>query len=139
MWRVLLVWLVPMAVAVAAVVVAVTARRSRQLDGLRRALSIAAVLAVVVPAFFLVFPTQRHDVNGVVECPLSGAAQSVMPGDHDSELYRFWEPCVRASRRAVGLSTGGYALVAGLVGLVVLNAPRRDRAPQAPTRTAVRL
>ena len=139
LWRVLLVWLLPLTIAVAALLVAITARRSRQLDGLRRALSVVAVVAFVVPAFFLFFPTQWHDANGVVECPLSGAAGSVMPGDHDSELYRFWEPCVAASRRHGGVSTGAYAVVAGVIGLIVLRAPRRDRAvPRPSSRSALR-
>lgn len=126
---VLLVWLAPTAVVVVAAVFAVVARHRRQLDGPRRVLSVAAVVAVVVPAFFLAFPAHAHagtdTLDGVGECPLSGAAGSVMPGEHASEMYRFWQPCVTASRDAVGLSVGLYALAAGAAGVVLLRAPRR--------------
>lgn len=137
LWSVLLVWLVPSAIAVVALVVAVTASRVRVLDTGRWVLSVVAVVAFVVPAFFLSFPSQWHEADGAVfECPLSGAAGSVMPGDRDSELYRFWEPCVVASRLRAGVSTGAYAVAAGVIGSIVLRAPRRDRPASASSRRA---
>ena len=138
LWQVLLVWLVPSMVAVAALVVAVTGSRRRELSNLRWVLSVVSVVAFVVPAFFLFFPTQWHEADGaVLECPQSGAAGSVIPGAHDSELYRFWEPCVAVSRRHVEVSTGAYAVFAGVVGLTVLRAPRRGQAvPQSSSRSA---
>lgn len=127
---VLLIWLVPLTIAAVAAVVAVVVGRRRRLDALRRALSVAAVVAVVVPAYFLALPAHSRSgtqtPDGVVECPLSGAGGSVMPGDHASELYRFWAPCVTASRRDVGLSLGLYAVAAGAVGVAALKAPRRS-------------
>lgn len=130
---VLLLWVVPVLVATTAAVVALVARRRRRLDTLRRVVSIAVVVAVVLPAYFLALPAHSHrgtqTPDGVVECPLSGAAGSVMPGDHASELYRFWKPCVTASRRNVGLSVGLYAIAAGVAGVAVLTAPRRASAP----------
>lgn len=138
LWQVLLVWLVPSVIAVVALVVAVTASRRRQLDNLQWVLSVVSVVAFVVPALFLFVPTSWHEADGaVLECPLSGAAGSVMPGDHDSELYRFWEPCVAASRLRVGVSTGAYAVAAGVIGLIVLRAPRRDRAASEPSFRSV--
>lgn len=138
LWWVLLVWLVPSAIAVAALVVAVTASRRTRLDNLRWVLSVVSVVAFVVPAYSLLFPTSWHEADGaVLECPLSGAAGSVLLGDHDSDFYRFWEPCVATSRRHVGVATGAYAFVAGVIGLVVLRAPRRDRtAPKPSFRSA---
>ncbi|GAB2594209.1 hypothetical protein GCM10009593_38660 [Microlunatus antarcticus] len=139
LWSVLLLWLVPSAIAVAALVVAVAASRRRQLDNLRWVLSIVSVVVFLVPALFLFVPTSWHEADGaVLECPLSGAAGSVMPGDHDSELYRFWEPCVAASRVRVGVSTGAYAVAAGAIGLIVLRAPKRSWAESPSQRSASR-
>jgi hypothetical protein len=140
LWRVLLVWLYPSAIAVAAFVVAFRTSRRRQLDDPRWVLSVFSVVAFVVPAFFLLFPTQWREAAGtVVEYPQSGAAGSVMPGDRNGELYRAWEPCVAASRRHVAVSTGAYAVVAGVVGLMVLRVPMRDgAAPEFAARSASR-
>ena len=128
---VFLIWLVPIAIAAAAIVAFVGGLR-RHVGGLRRLLSVAAIIGVVVPAFFLALPAHRYDgkqtVGGEVECPLSGAAGSVMPGDHTSELYQFWKPCVTASRRNVGLSVGFYAIAAGAIGAAVLRAPQKRQA-----------
>lgn len=138
LWQVLLVWLVPSVIAVVALVVAVTASRRRRLDNLRWVLSIVSVVAFVVPALFLLVPPSWHEAGGAVyECPLSGAAGSVMPGGRDSDLYRFWEPCVVASRLRAGVSTGAYAVAAGVIGLIVLRAPRRDRAASEPSVRSV--
>ena len=88
-----------------------------------------SVVAFVVPAFFLFFPTSWREADGtVVECPQSGAAGSVLPGDRSGEASRAWEPCIAASRRHVAASTGAYAIVAGVIGLIVLRVPRRSEA-----------
>lgn len=129
LWRVLIVWLVPFAIALAALVVAIRASRSRRLDNLRWVLSVFSVVAFVVPAFFLFFPTSWREADGtVVECPQSGAAGSVMRGAHSGEVSRAWEPCITASRRHVAASSGAYAIVTGVIGLIVLRLARKSEA-----------
>lgn len=134
------VWLLLLALlVVAAAMTVVVLRRGRSVPLAWRLAMVASVLAVSVPAVLLYTPAFAHagtdTVDGRGECPLSTVQGSFMDGDSTSGMYRFWQPCVTASRIRLGLSLGGYGLVAGAIGLAALRAG--GRRPAASPRGRV--
>ena len=47
-----------------------------------------------------------------------------MRGDKASDFYAYWQDCRNASRRTIALALGGFALLAGIGGLIQLRISR---------------
>lgn len=130
-------------VLAAAVVTAVRVAHRHGTGTVWRLLPVLAVLGALVPVLVLWLPASAHvgtdTAGGRGECPMPTLSAAFMGGEPGTRLFEFWRPCQDASRLRVGLSVGGYALVAGAVGVLSLTRTGKARAAGGPTREPTRV